>query len=267
MGGNRTTTIHIWYNTLMGTNWFDPFNEQALRDAVAVTRSIAGTCRALGLADRGGNYKTIKNHIARLDIDTSHHTGLAWNRENYSMLSDGLSIQTIKKGLIRENGNRCWECGLSEWLGSDMPLEIDHIDGVNSNNDISNLRLLCPNCHALTDTWRGRNIGRAGVVDLGIHTNLKNSGPEVVRRVRVPSPARNCIDCGITVSNRAKRCMPCDTLVRKGRATGREKINWPSDEDLANMVTNSNYSAVGRALGVSDNAVRKRLAKRGDSTC
>ena len=54
----------------MGTNWFDPFNEQALRDAVAVTQSIAGTCRALGLADRGGNYKTIKNHITRLDIDT-----------------------------------------------------------------------------------------------------------------------------------------------------------------------------------------------------
>ena len=61
--------------------------------------------------------------------------------------------------------------------------------------------------------------------------------------------------------------MPCDTLVRKGRATGREKINWPSDEDLANMVTSSNYSAVGRALGVSDNAVRKRLAKRGEGTC
>ena len=52
---------------------------------------------------------------------------------------------------------KCEICGLNEWMGKTLPLEVHHIDGNNYNNELSNLQILCPNCHSLTDNWRSRN--------------------------------------------------------------------------------------------------------------
>lgn len=65
--------------------------------------------------------------------------------------------KTLKNWLAQQNGYECAECHISDWRGYKISLELDHIDGNNHNNELSNLRLLCPNCHSLTPTWRGRN--------------------------------------------------------------------------------------------------------------
>ena len=62
-----------------------------------------------------------------------------------------------RKRLIEECNRTCSWCNLSRWLDKLMPLEMDHIDGNKQNNERSNLRILCPNCHALTDTYKGKN--------------------------------------------------------------------------------------------------------------
>jgi hypothetical protein len=67
-----------------------------------------------------------------------------------------------KRRLIAERGSTCEVCELGEWMQNPMPIEIDHIDGNPQNNVRENLRLICPNCHAQTDTYKGRNIGRNG---------------------------------------------------------------------------------------------------------
>ena len=53
---------------------------------------------------------------------------------------------------------RCSSCGLTEWKGKSLSLELDHIDGDSSNNELTNLRFLCPNCHSQTESFRGKNI-------------------------------------------------------------------------------------------------------------
>lgn len=58
--------------------------------------------------------------------------------------------------ILKEQKYACLHCGLSKWLDNDIKLELDHIDGNNKNNSRENLRLLCPNCHSFTDTWRKR---------------------------------------------------------------------------------------------------------------
>lgn len=70
-----------------------------------------------------------------------------------------LQLQELRE----QQNNSCLFCGISEWRGQKIVLELDHVDGNSSNNVRKNLRLLCPNCHSQTDTWRGRNIN-SGVV-------------------------------------------------------------------------------------------------------
>lgn len=69
-------------------------------------------------------------------------------------------IRAKKIALIKERGHICEICKLTSWQEKTIPLEIDHIDGDPSNENKSNFRLVCPNCHAQTPTYRGKNIGR-----------------------------------------------------------------------------------------------------------
>jgi hypothetical protein len=68
-----------------------------------------------------------------------------------------LSFESLRFRIIYEQNSCCNNCGLKEWMGVEIPLELEHIDGNNKNNVRDNLEMLCPNCHALTKTWRGRN--------------------------------------------------------------------------------------------------------------
>ena len=70
---------------------------------------------------------------------------------------DEVSLDLKRRRVISDQNGCCNHCGLNEWRGRPLTLELEHIDGDNTNNDRSNLECLCPNCHSLTDTWRGRN--------------------------------------------------------------------------------------------------------------
>lgn len=65
----------------------------------------------------------------------------------------------IKRYIISRDNNCCSVCGISEWNGKPLSLEIDHIDGSYKNNNESNLRCICPNCHSQTDTYKAKNTG------------------------------------------------------------------------------------------------------------
>jgi len=148
------------------------YNEHALRGAAAASTSIRQVLACLGLREAGGNYTSIKRAIAHFDIDTSHFTGKAHNRgksfgpkrplDDYLPGACLVTTHRLKQRLISEGRLEalCVSGGLEAWLGRPIPLELDHIDGNRSNCALTNLRLLCPNCHALTGTYRGKNRRR-----------------------------------------------------------------------------------------------------------
>jgi len=150
------------------------YTDAQLRGAVTRSRSIRQTLIRLGIRAEGGNYKTIQRDIQRLGLDTSHFTGKGWRRGSTrsvtrtrdlsEMLTENSHVETktIRKRLLREGvkEHRCERCGITEWFGEPVPLELDHINGIYNDHRLENLRLLCPNCHAQTDTFRGRNKRR-----------------------------------------------------------------------------------------------------------
>lgn len=103
---------------------------------------------------------------------------IAKETPNLFVKNSQASNATIKKIIESHNlipHTECWECGLSEWLKGKLTLELDHIDGDNRNNEICNLRYLCPNCHSQTETFRGRNIntGKIKVSDENLLKSLQ----------------------------------------------------------------------------------------------
>lgn len=148
------------------------YTEEDVISAVKQSVSIRQVLNMLNLKPAGGNYNTIHKTISKLKLDTSHFTGSGWNKgkqqplkrklEDYLENKKPICSFKLKNRLLREGvfTRKCCCCNLSTWQEQPIPLELDHIDGNKNNNNLSNLRLLCPNCHALTPTYRGKNIGK-----------------------------------------------------------------------------------------------------------
>ncbi|MFE2301031.1 HNH endonuclease [Streptomyces sp. NPDC059445] len=141
--------------------------EERLRVAVSVSTSVKDVVRHLGISQVGGNQTHVARRITALGIDTSHFTQTrrgASKGSPFGVLTVRLPEngrvpgRRLRRELLRSGvEERCAECGTGpEWNGRPLTLEVDHISGRWWDNRPENLRLLCPNCHAATDTYRGR---------------------------------------------------------------------------------------------------------------
>lgn len=228
------------------------------------SKSIAEVLRKLNLVEAGGNYHSINCAAKELGLNKDHMTGQGWN-QNRTVTNSRKPIELIlvkdssytssmlRKRLISEGykEEKCERCGLKEWMGKPISLELDHINGSKFDNRIKNLRILCPNCHSQTDTYRGKNIGRSRPI--GEPVDLKSAS----RNYSIAGSNPVSCTCGNKKSRGSKQCRSCSNKERV-RLT---KIDWPSLEELKKMVDESSYLSVGKKLGVSDNAVRKAIKR------
>jgi RecJ-like exonuclease len=111
-------------------------------------------------------------------------------------------------------------------LGEEIPLELHHIDGNHFNNDLSNLMVLCPNCHAKTDSYRGKKNKKQAI--------------------------KVCKYCGKEVSKWSKSLV-CEECSHKHQ----RKVEWPSKETLEKLLEENSINAISIMYGVSFHTVKK----------
>lgn len=150
------------------------FTDSQFLSAVVESRSIRQVLNKLNLSATGANYKTVHRLVTELQCDTSHWTGRGYLKNlthnwtpkipfeeiliedsQYRGSTSFLKKRLLKAGLIE---NKCQICNMEpEWNGKPLTLILDHINGKNNDNRISNLRLVCPNCGSQLNTFAGRN--------------------------------------------------------------------------------------------------------------
>jgi hypothetical protein len=142
------------------------FPREEVEEIVKNSISIREVAEKLGYKkDGGGTITSLHKMFEEYNLDTSHFKGQAWNKENYDYNQfDKFTYKkrgkTLLAPLTHLRGEKCERCGLSEWQGEKLPLQVHHIDGDRTNNSLENLMVLCPNCHSLTENFAGKNIGR-----------------------------------------------------------------------------------------------------------
>jgi 5-methylcytosine-specific restriction endonuclease McrA len=211
--------------------------------------SISEILKKLNIPPGGGNYKLINKLLKDYNISTDHFMGKSWSK-NKILTSDkqlddilnnriNISRTQLKKILLKCGllDYKCDSCGNSgEWMGKPISLEIDHINGINNDNRLENLRILCPNCHSQTPTFRKKNKTEILIK------------PKIDKLICEP----NICECGNQINKKSKTCKICYRLNSR-------KVERPEKDILLKEVNDSGYSKVGRKYGVSDNTIRKWL--------
>jgi len=208
--------------------------------------NLSDVCRKLGIITTKGNRDTIKKYINIFNLDINHFRYQTNTQNNFKKIniidilvenSSYNSTNHLKNRLYKEGlkERKCELCGQDEnWNGMKISLILDHTNGINNDNRIENLRIVCPNCNAGLSTFSGKNI----------NNDFKYNKFKYIKTI-----TNNC-ECGKIISKNSKTCSECSSLQQR-------KVERPPHELLLKEIKELGYCGTGRKYGVSDNAIRK----------
>lgn len=214
------------------------YDENTIRDAVLISFSYKEVFRKLNKVASGDSYKCLINYMKKRNIDTSHFDPWKNNKvriirkpiEEWLQKGTTIGSSDLKEKLYKLQLKQpiCELCGQDEWWhGKKMALILDHINGVNNDNRLENLRIVCPNCEGTLETHcRGYK-----------QENVKNKIFKICK-------------CGNEIKGRGNQCTECSHKKQR-------KVERPSTEFLLNDIKFLGYNGTGRKYGVSDNSIRK----------
>ena len=216
----------------------DNYNKEELEQIVKQSKSLREVIDKLGYTTHNGrNSNTLKNRLNKYNIDYSHFTYCKpteiRSEENIFIENSTASQSTLRRWYKKGEYTPyiCSICGQEpEWQGKPLTLILDHINGKNHDNDLSNLRWVCPNCNQQLET-----------------TGYKKMRVEITNNIE---KKYYCLDCGKEISKTAQRCEICARKVSR-------IVERPSREDLKEMIRNIPFTKIAEQFNVSDNTVRK----------
>lgn len=233
------------------------YSKEELESIVKNSFSLAECLRKLNIIPVGGNYKTLNKNIKKFNLSTDHFTGKLWSKgkkigpyKNALKLEDILienstftSSFSLKQKIIKAGLKSyiCENCNGVEWMGKPIPLELEHCNGNNLDHRIENLKLLCPNCHAQTEFYRGRNKKKYR------NKLLKES---VKTEKSKTSKIKFFCSCGKEKSKRSITCIDCNKKQRISNIPNKEQL----EKDFLEL---GSFLKVGKKYNVTDNTVRK----------
>lgn len=154
---------------MIGMKKYELFTKERLEDICANSTSYREVAKKLGYSpDGGSSVKAVKEMIQLYQFDISHFDATGKDKkigtiktptEKYLNNEVKITSHKLRNRLLSEGYFEpvCCCCGLSEWMGNPIPLELHHKDGNKDNNSLDNLELRCPNCHYFTDTCKTKN--------------------------------------------------------------------------------------------------------------
>lgn len=225
-------------------NQIEKYKYDNFKKIIDSSINLIDVCKNLGISKNYGNRQTIKKYIEIYNLDISHFyipTSYINKRLklNEILVSNSAYRDTtsLKNKLYKEGlkFRKCELCGQDEnWNDNHMSLILDHINGVNNDNRIENLRIVCPNCNATLDT------------------HCKGNNKLSDKYIKKNKEKYKFCECGKKILITSNACEKCAQINQR-------KVERPSYETLLKELEESNYSAVGRKYGVSDNSIRKWL--------